>query len=30
MSSKEMEEAILTGMEDVKKGNYEEVDIDEL
>jgi len=30
MSSKEMEKAILKGMEDVKSGNYEEVDIDEL
>ena len=30
MSSKEMEKAILQGMEDVKNGNYKEVDIDEL
>ena len=30
MSSKEMETTILTGMEDVRKGNFEEVDIDEL
>ena len=30
MSTKEMETTILTGMEDVRKGNFEEVDIDEL
>jgi len=30
MSSKEMEKAILKGMEDVKSGKYVEVDIDEL
>lgn len=30
MSSKEMETTILTGMEDIRKGNFEEVDIDEL
>lgn len=30
MSSKEMEKAILTGMEDVKKGNFIEVNIDDL
>ena len=30
MASKEMEQAILTGMEDVKKGNFVEVNIDEL
>ena len=30
MSSKEMEEVILKGMEDVKKGNFKEIDIDEL
>ena len=30
MSSKEMEKAILAGMEDVKKGNFVEVNIDEL
>ena len=30
MSSKEMEKAILTGMEDVKKGYFIEVNIDDL
>lgn len=30
MSSKEMEEVILKGMEDVKNGNFKEIDIDEL
>ena len=30
MSSKEMERVVLQGMEDVKNGNYREVDIDEL
>lgn len=30
MASKEMEKAILAGMEDVKNGNFVEVDIDEL
>ena len=30
MSSKEMERVILQGMEDMKNGNYKEVDIDEL
>lgn len=30
MASKEMEQSILTGMEDVKKGNFVEVNIDEL
>lgn len=30
MSSKEMEKAILKGMEDVKNGNFVEVNIDEL
>ena len=30
MSSKEMEKAILAGMEDVRKGNVIEVNIDEL
>lgn len=30
MSSKEMEKTILKGMEDVKNGNYVEVNIDEL
>lgn len=30
MSSKEMEKAILQGMEDVKNGKFEEVDIDAL
>ena len=30
MSSKVMEEAILKGMEDVKSGNFKEIDIDEL
>ena len=30
MSSKEMERVVLQGMEDVKNGNYKEVDIDEL
>ena len=30
MSSKEMEKVILQGMEDVKNGNFKEVDIDEL
>lgn len=30
MSSKEMEKAIFTGMEDVKNGNFVEVNIDEL
>ena len=30
MSSKAMEKAILQGMEDVKNGHFEEVNIDEL
>ena len=30
MSSKEMEKAILKGMDDVKSGNFREVNIDEL
>jgi len=30
ISSKKMEKAILKGMDDVKKGNYKEVNIDEL
>ena len=30
MASKEMEKVILTGMEDVKKGNFVEIYIDEL
>ena len=30
MSSKAMEKAILKGMDDVKNGNYAEVDVDEL
>ena len=30
MSSKEMERVILQGMEDVKTGNYKEVDINDL
>jgi len=30
MASKEMEKAILTGMEDVKNGKFVEVDINEL
>ena len=30
MSSKEMEKAILKGMDDVKNGNFREVNIDEL
>lgn len=30
MSSKKMEEVILKGMEDVKNGNFKEIDIDEL
>lgn len=30
MSSKEMEKAVLQGMEDVKNDNFEEVDIDAL
>ena len=30
MSSKEMERVVLQGMEDVKNGNFKEVDIDEL
>lgn len=30
MSSREMEKAILKGMDDVKKGNYVEVNVDEI